>query len=154
MHIRQLILDWSGTLVDDLPPVFATTNHVFATFGLPALTLAQFRQEFCLPVQKFYAARLPGISQSELERVFLQRYHTVLDEITVLPHTPGFLEYCRQTGRGIYIASSVDPVTYERQMQRFGINQYITRSYVGIADKTRTIHDILGENGLPRDQTV
>ncbi|MEI8315086.1 MAG: HAD family hydrolase [Verrucomicrobiota bacterium] len=154
MRIRQLILDWSGTLVDDLPPVFATTNHVFATFGLAALTLAEFRQEFCLPVQKFYAARLPGIPQVELERVFLKQYHTVLGEITVLPHTPAFLEYCRLAGLGVYIASSVDPVTYERQMHRFGIDRYITRPYVGIVDKTQAIHEILNENQLRREETV
>ena len=176
MRIRQLILDWSGTLVDDLPPVFATTNHVFATFGLAALTLAEFRQEFCLPVQKFYAARLPGIPQVELERVFLKQYHTVLGEITVLPHTSAFLEYCRLAGLGVYIAqvkhlstvkpycrlaglgvyiaSSVDPVTYERQMHRFGIDRYITRPYVGIVDKTQAIHEILNENQLRREETV
>lgn len=154
MRIRHLILDWSGTLVDDLPPVFATTNHVLATFGLPALTLTEFRREFCLPVQKFYAARLPGIPQAELERVFLRRYHDVFNEITVLPHTPAFLEYCRQAGLGVFIASSVDAVTYDRQMHRFGIDRYVTRAYVGIADKTRTIHEILRENRLPPEETV
>lgn len=154
MQIRQLILDWSGTLVDDLPPVFATTNYVFATFGLPAMTLAEFRREFCLPVQKFYEARLPGIPQNELERVFLRRYHEVLDEITVLPHTLAFLESCRQSGVGVFIASSVDLLTYERQARRFGIDRYVTRAYVGIADKTRTIHGILGENRLRLEETM
>ena len=84
MRFRQLILDWSGTLVDDLAPVVATTNHVLATYGLPALTVAEFRREFCLPVWKFYEPRLPGVPPAELERVFLQRYREVGAAATLL----------------------------------------------------------------------
>ena len=148
MQFRQLILDWSGTLVDDLPPVFATTNHVLATFGLPALTLAEFRRDFCLPIRKFYQARLPGVPPVELERVFLERYRDLVGEITILPHTPAFLEFCQHAGLGVLIATSADPVTYERQARRFGIDRYVTRAYAGIPDKTVAIHAILADNQL------
>ena len=29
---RNLIFDWSGTLVDDLPPVLAATTHVWSLY--------------------------------------------------------------------------------------------------------------------------
>jgi phosphoglycolate phosphatase len=154
MRIRHVILDWSGTLVDDLPPVFATTNHVFATFGLPALTLEEFRREFCLPIRNFYAQRLPGVPQARLEEVFLRRYHQVLDEITLLPHTLEFLAFCRRREFGVYIASTVDPHTYENQARRFGVDRYVTKPYVGLEDKTRKIHHILEENQIPPAEAV
>jgi phosphoglycolate phosphatase-like HAD superfamily hydrolase len=37
--IRNIIFDWSGTLVDDLPAVFAATNFVFAQCGIAAISL-------------------------------------------------------------------------------------------------------------------
>ena len=147
-RIQHVILDWSGTLVDDLPPVFATTNHVFATYGLPALTLDEFRREFCLPVRHFYERRIPHVPQAELEAVFLQRFHQILDEITILPQTQSFLEYCRRERLGVFIASTVDPHTYTQQARRLGIDRYVTKPYVGIEDKTTQIHHILDENRI------
>ena len=35
--IRNIIFDWSGTLVDDLPAVLQATNHVFRLAGIPPL---------------------------------------------------------------------------------------------------------------------
>jgi phosphoglycolate phosphatase len=39
-------------------------------------------------------------------------------------------------------------------MARFGLAEFITKAYIGIADKTQKIHQILAENGLERRQTL
>ncbi len=148
MRVRNLILDWSGTLVDDLRPVWVTTNHVFTQCGRPTLTLEEFRREFCLPIRAFYAPRIPEVSQAELEQLFLAEYARHQDEIVLLPHSREFLEFCRHTGRPVFLASSADPDTYHRQMCRFGLDGFITKPYIGIEDKTVKIHHILEENQL------
>ena len=51
--IQNIIFDWSGTLVDDLPAVLRATNHCFVSAGKPEMSLDQFRAEFCLPFQPF-----------------------------------------------------------------------------------------------------
>jgi len=58
--IRNIIFDWSGTLVDDLPAVLAATNFVFAQCGVAAMSLEQFRAEFCLPFKLSTTASPPG----------------------------------------------------------------------------------------------
>ena len=35
--IRNIIFDWSGTLVDDLPAVWQASNFVFRQAGVPEL---------------------------------------------------------------------------------------------------------------------
>lgn len=154
MVIRNVILDWSGTLVDDLTPVLKTTNHVLAECGLPAITLDEFRREFCLPIRKFYERRTPGVPQEKLEQIFLARYREHQGEITLLPQTMEFLQFCVRNRMGVYIGSTVDADTYNFQTQRFGIGQYITRPYIGIVDKTEAIHEILEDNRLDRDETM
>ena len=52
--IRNIIFDWSGTLVDDLPAVWKATNYVLAQAERAEMTLEQFRAEFCLPFTSFY----------------------------------------------------------------------------------------------------
>ena len=44
--LRNLLLDWSGTLADDMPPVIGATNHVLEHFGRPALSREEFRHHF------------------------------------------------------------------------------------------------------------
>ena len=154
MRIRHLILDWSGTLVDDLIPVWKTTNHVLATCGLPAVTLEEFRREFCLPVRRYYEQRVPDVPQAELERIFLTEYPLHQGEIRLLPHSRPFLEYCAARGLDVFVASSVDPATYHTQTRRLGIEPHIRRAYVGVEDKTQKIHHILEENQLDRAATL
>lgn len=154
MIIRNVILDWSGTLVDDLLPVVKTTNHVLESCGLPPLSLAQFRAEFCLPIRKFYESRVPHVPQAKLEEIFLAEYPKHHAAITILPHTREFLRFCRAQRLGVYIASTVDACTYETQMARFGLGPFITKPYIGIEDKTSKIHHILDENHLDRDETM
>jgi phosphoglycolate phosphatase len=154
MLVRNVILDWSGTLVDDLMPVFKTTNHVFESCGCPPITLQEFRAEFCLPVRKFYERRIPDVPQAVLERIFLAQYPEWRDDIQLLPHTLGFLRFCTRQGFGVYIASTVDRETYDYEVRRFGIRDYITKPYIGIEDKTQKIHQILHDNALAPCHTL
>lgn len=154
MVIRNVILDWSGTLVDDLAPVLKTTNHVFKSCGLPPLSLQEFRAEFCLPIRKFYQHRLPLVPQVKLEEIFLTEYPKHHDGISLLPHTLDFLRFCERQQMGVYIASTVDSLTYETQTARFGIGRFIAKAYIGIEDKAAKIHHILDENHLDQNETM
>ena len=152
--LKGVILDWSGTIFDDLDPVIRTTNHVLQQFGLPALSRAEFRREFQLPVRRFYEQRLPQVALAELERIFLEKHPEHHDGIQPLPQTEEFLRFCRDQQLPVFIASTVDPLTYHSQMNRFGLAHYITAAYLGIEDKTVKIHQILAEHELDRRQTV
>jgi phosphoglycolate phosphatase len=152
--IRHLILDWSGTLVDDLGPVLKTTNHVLRTCGVGELTREEFREQFCLPVREFYRPRVSHLSMAELEAIFLAKYDDHRHEISLLPHTVEFLRFCAARQLEVFVASSADLLTYQTQMARFGIAAYITRPYLGIEDKTQKIHQILAENALDPRATL
>jgi len=152
--VGNVILDWSGTLVDDLMPVVKTTNHVLQSCGLPAISLQEFREQFCLPVRKFYEGRVPHVTQAKLEEIFLTEYPKHHAEITLLPHTLDFLRFCQERQMGVYIASTADAHTYNTLAARFGIDRFITKPYIGIEDKTSRIHHILDEHRLDRTETM
>lgn len=154
MRIRNIILDWSGTLVNDLPPVWRTTNHVFEVFGLPPMSLEEFRREFCLPVRRFYSTRLPDVPMRRLEEVFLGYYANYRHEIHPLPHAEEFLKFCAERAIPVFVASSADVETYTAQMERFGFTRYVTRPYLAIPDKTEQIHRILADNALTPSETL
>ena len=67
--IQNIIFDWSGTLVDDLPAVWKATNYVLAQAREAEMSLEEFRAEFCLPFTIFYDRHVPHVALPQLEAV-------------------------------------------------------------------------------------
>lgn len=152
--LRNLLLDWSGTLVDDLPPVIGATNHVFEKYGLPPLTRGEFRREFRLPFTDFYDKHLPGVPLGELDAAFHARFVEIQDNVTPLPGLHEFLEYCHASGRRLFLLSSMKREHFEVQAERLSLAHHFEHPYVGVLDKRAKIGEILGTHGLEREETA
>jgi len=152
--IRNIIFDWSGTLVDDLPAVWRATNFVFEQAGREALSLDRFRSEFCLPFTPFYERHLPGVAMEQLESWFHARFREVQDTVEPLPHARDFLAWSRERGMRTFLLSTVHPDHWQVQSARSGLGSFIDRPYTGVRDKRKLIHQILAENGLAARETI
>jgi phosphoglycolate phosphatase-like HAD superfamily hydrolase/ADP-ribose pyrophosphatase YjhB (NUDIX family) len=152
--IRNIIFDWSGTLVDDLPAVLAATNHTFAKWGVPPLTMDRFRAEFSLPFKDFYLRFLPGIPVTELEPVFHGHFTTANVPVEEIPHAREFLKFCRDHGLRTFVLSTVHPAYYAKQTAANGFDKYIDRAYLAVWDKRRKIAQLLSENNLAAEETL
>lgn len=152
--IRNVIFDWSGTLVDDLPGVLSATNHVLNQAGKQGLTLDQFRAEFCLPFTKFYDRHLPDVPMKQLEEWFHGHFKTVQLLATELPYARTFLQFCRTHKLRTFLLSTVHRDHYAAQANLTGFGDFLDKPYVEIWDKRMKIHEILQENNLLPDETV
>src|SRR5438105_14606498 len=92
--IRNIIFDWSGTLVDDLPAVWKATNYVLKQAERAEMSLEQFRPEFCLPFTIFYDRHIPHVLLTQVESWFHSRVRQVQDSVCELPHARASLEFC------------------------------------------------------------
>jgi len=152
--IRNIIFDWSGTLVDDLPAVLAATNYVFDKCGAPAWTMDRFRAEFCLPFQDFYARFLPEVPVAELERVFHGHFSQAPEAAEELGHAREFLVFCREQGIRSFVLSTIHPDYYAAQTAVNGFDQFMERAYLGVWDKRAKIAEVLAENQLAAAETM
>jgi phosphoglycolate phosphatase-like HAD superfamily hydrolase/ADP-ribose pyrophosphatase YjhB (NUDIX family) len=152
--IRNIILDWSGTLVDDLPAVWQATNYVLAQAGRPEMTLDRFRAEFCLPFTIFYDRHLPDMPLPQLETWFHGRFREVQDSVCELPHAREFLEFCRACGLRAFLLSSVHAGHFAAQTAATGFGSYLEKAYIAVRDKRQKIREILAENDLNADETL
>jgi phosphoglycolate phosphatase-like HAD superfamily hydrolase len=77
----HLVWDWNGTLLHDIDAVIEATNASFAEIGLPRITLARYRELYCVPVPKFYErlmGRLPTDDEWEvMDEIFHRHYWTL-----------------------------------------------------------------------------
>lgn len=62
----HLVWDWNGTLLHDIDAVLEATNAALARVGLGPLTLARYRELYCVPVPRFYR-RMLGRAPTERE---------------------------------------------------------------------------------------
>ncbi len=152
--LRNLLLDWSGTLVDDLPPVIGATNRVLEAHGRPPLSREDFRRHFRLPFTEFYAECLPGIPFAGLEELFHRHFVELQDEVTPLPGLREFLDFCRASGRRLFLLSSMKREHFEVQSANLGLRNYFEHPYVGIIDKRAKIRGILEAHDLAREETA
>ncbi len=152
--IRNIIFDWSGTLVDDLPAVLEATNHVLKMAGRPEMTLEEFRAAFCLPFTQFYDRHVPDVSLTELEQWFHSGFTRVQDSVCALPHAERFLQFCRARQLRTFVLSTVCQQYYEVQARVTGFGDYIQTAYLGVRDKRKRIDEILRDNQLHPEETL
>ena len=152
--IRNIIFDWSGTLVDDLPAVWEATNHVLVQANRPAMSLEQFRAEFCLPFTIFYKKFVPHVPLPQLEAWFHGRFRQVQDSVVALPHAREFLEFCRTHKVRTFLLSTVAQDHFEVQQHSSGFGEFLDKPYLGVWDKRQKIHEILQDNKLRAEETL
>ncbi len=152
--IRNIIFDWSGTLVDDLPAVWKATNYVLTKANRAEMSLEQFRAEFCLPFTLFYDKHAPHVPLPQLESWFHNHFEQVQDSVCELPHAREFLEFCRARKLRTFLLSTVRHDHFAVQASVTGFDKYLDKPYISVWDKRQKIHEILEENHLVPDETL
>ena len=152
--IRNIIFDWSGTLVDDLPAVLQASNFVLTQSGRPAMTLAQFRAEFSLPFTRFYDRHTPEVPLAKLEEWFHAEFRNAQGSVVPQPHAGEFLRFCRERGMRMFLLSTVNGEHFAAQNRVLGFDALLEKAYTDIWDKREKIHDILRDHSLNPDETL
>lgn len=152
--IRNVIFDWSGTLVDDLPAVLKASNFVLTQAGKTEMSLEQFRAEFALPFTSFYDRHTPHVPMPQLEEWFHAEFKRSQDSVCELPHARAFLEFCQKNKLRLFLLSTVhqDHFVVQCRVTRFDV--FLEKAYTGVWDKRKKIHDILSENDLRPAETL
>jgi len=152
--IRNIIFDWSGTLVDDLPAVLKASNFVLTQAGKTAMSLEKFRAEFSLPFKKFYDRHTPEVPMEQLEEWFHAEFEQAQTSVVELPHARAFLTFCRAQKIRTFLLSTVHGDYFKEQCHDNGFDEFIDKPYTDVWDKREKIHGILRENNLVADETL
>jgi phosphoglycolate phosphatase-like HAD superfamily hydrolase/8-oxo-dGTP pyrophosphatase MutT (NUDIX family) len=152
--IKNVILDWSGTLVDDFNPVLDATNEIFKHYGRPAWSAEEFREKFYLPFPKFYEEFLPESALPELDHHDHTAFKLMQTGIAMLPHAQAFLDYLREREMPTFLLSTIHHEHFEAQGGRLGVKSYFRQAYVQALDKRKVILHLLAEHDLDASETI
>lgn len=154
MVLKNIIFDWSGTLVNDLPPVMGATNYILRKLGKEEMTLDEFRAEFCLPFTRFYERVAPGVDPRQLETWFHEAYIPLQDKVEALEHAEVFLQFVKSKRIRTFLFSSMHQQHYESLQGRIAFNQYLDHPYVGVWDKKARISELISKHELAPGETL
>ncbi len=152
--IRNILFDWSGTLVDDLPAVWSASNHVFERAGVEPMSLERFRDEFELPFEPFYDRYTPSVPAKQREAWFHGYFPEVLHLIDELPHARRFLETCRREGLRMALFSAIPQEQYDYLSARNGFGEFFEAVELGVRDKRECIAGLLQRLGMKPEETL
>lgn len=152
--IRNLLLDWSGTLADDLPSVLRAVNGMLRAAGTAELTREEFKARFRLPYTEFFEEMLPGVALAELQRLYLAHFPRVHEGVELLPHAGEFIRYAAATGRRMVVLSSAPMQHVEAQAQALGLRDAFEVMHCGVIDKRTEIHTLLAELDMQAAETA
>ncbi len=153
MVINNIIFDWSGTISNDLLPVWKASSYTFKYFGIKPLTLKEFRTEFILPYMNFYSKFKKDISKKECDEVFFKKFK-LLREPKPFPKVKLILRYLKLKGIKLIILSSHPQKEIEKELKRYKLGDYFRCIYGGIHDKTSGIVRVIKDNKLKRRETA
>ena len=130
--IRNIIFDWSGTLVDDLPAVWKATNYVLAQAERPEMTLERIPRGVLPAVHELlrppHAARAAAATGGLVSQPVSAQ---VQDSVCELPHAREFLEFCRARKLRTFLLSTVHRDHFAVQCRVTGFDAFLDKPYIG-----------------------
>lgn len=158
---RHLILDWNGTLIDDLDAAVAGVNLVLAGQNLAPIDRDIYRNNFGFPIQEFYArigVDFSKITFPDLGRLYLSHFNTAIKSCTIFDGTFELFERARQEGYRISVLSASQKDTLSSNLEDAGLITLIDYIF-GLEDENARGKHALAERldatlGRPGEKAV
>jgi len=133
----HLILDWNGTLIDDLDAAVAGVNIVLAGQSLTPIDREIYRRHFGFPIQDFYARlgvdfeRLPF---PELGRQYLAHFNEAIRACSIFPGTFELIDEARRHGWSVSVLSASEKRTLDSNLREVGLLAHLDHVF-GLEDE-------------------
>ena len=103
-EIKNLVLDWCGTLSNDLLYVYRAAMAVFGKLGLKRLSWEEFRQKFKAPYMDFYR-KFTQEPKAKIDDLYLQEIRS-FERPKLFSGVKEVLEFLNKKGKKLAILSS------------------------------------------------
>ena len=156
--INNIIFDWSGTLSNDLPLVYAAVMKVFDHFRVSRISLDEFRNSYTLPYMDH--ARKFGITADKetLDGVFAQHFRAS-GFPQPLPGVERVLQQLKSSGKKMIVLSSHRQEFLDEEAARFfnsnhGHGPYFEKLFGSVHNKEDAILPVIKAVGFIPSETI
>ncbi|GAB4320765.1 MAG: HAD hydrolase-like protein [Bacteroidales bacterium] len=158
--ITDLLIDWNGTLLDDLQVCVDGINKVLSSRNLPLLDNDRYRNIFTFPVKDYYEAAGLDFDHETFEvpaMEFMDFYIQKIKDAALFQDTKEVLTGLKSRGYNLWLASAMEQELLDRLTTHFGVSVYFNEIW-GIDDhyasgKEAMIAGRIKEKGITPAQT-
>ncbi|WP_405013095.1 HAD family hydrolase [Kitasatospora sp. NBC_01539] len=128
----HIVWDWNGTLFHDMEAVLGASNAAFATVGLQPLSLQEYREQYEIPIPRFYQrllGRVPSQAEWEaLDGAFHDRYTQLSPACGLTEGVPELLTgWSAGPGRSQSLLSMYEHERLVPVVDAFGLTRHFLR---------------------------
>jgi len=160
--IKNVILDWSGVINDDLVTVYKSIMVIFHKSGAKELSLEEFKREWEQPHMRFYNKYGMFTDSDEKknieEEIALYRasYNSVLAQYPIkpFPYIKNTLQKFKRAGIKMIIISSNLRETLLSDIEEFGLQGIFSEINSDVHDKAADIKETIQRNGFNPVETI
>ena len=151
--IKNILFDWSGTLMDDLTTTYKATVYIFEKLGGKPMSFKEYRKMFFLPYMNFWKQHFPDCTKEQIGQLFREGLDAS-DDTGLYPGVRDVLKRLCDKGIKLGIMSSGPQEKIIADAKRYGVFDYFQEINGTIADKAEVITDILQRNNFEPEETI
>lgn len=149
----NILFDWSGTLADDHIMTWNITNNTLKYFGEKTITFEIYKNEFVIPVDKFYSKYCPKVTIDKINEYFFQTYISCQAEFKLFDGIFDLIETLH-INNSLYILSTLDSKILNELSVETGISIYFTKIIGNAFNKTKVLEKLLNDESLIPSETI
>ena len=126
-HIKGIIWDWNGTLLNDAGLAVETMNEMLARRNLQELTIEQYKKVFSFPVSDYYQRIGFDFEREPFEipaLEFIDRYNERVNHCLLHSDSVILLNHFKTNGYRQFILSAMKQDTLDQCLSHFRIDHF------------------------------
>ena len=156
MDIKLVVFDWSGTVSDDIRPVYETYTRMAEKFKLKVLSFDEWKGAVTADIDEFF--RNQGI-EGDVGRLW-KTYEETFDIVsqstmpTVYPDANDIFEYLSNKGKKIAVLSLHPEKNVLKEANAYGLAYFTEKIIGGSLDKSAHLIELCKELGVSPRNTI
>jgi phosphoglycolate phosphatase len=126
-HIKGVVWDWNGTLLDDSAFALEIMNQMLLRRNLPTLTLDYYRQIFTFPVIRYYQKVGFDFTRESFEipaSEFIVSYNAGVSQCQLQTHALSILKHFKSKGYRQFVLSAMKQDTLDSGLLQCEIRSF------------------------------
>jgi len=154
--IKNIIFDWSGVINDNRETTYLVVLEIFKKFGVPAITMDQFRKEWEQPFMLFYNKFIPNLTMDDEVEAYKEAYITILKNHEPKPYTGivPLLKNLKENGTNLIIISSDHLLYLQKEIGLFGLEGVFDEINCDVHDKSKNLAETIQRNKFNPRETI
>lgn len=149
-----MIFAWAGVISDDLGPNLAAINVVMNKMIGKTIRKEELREEFELPVKKFWLKYLSADYDEEAQQAMFAEAINEAGKPEIYFGIRDVLAELKSKGVNLFVLSSHPQDNLLAEAKEYGIDELFNKVYGSKRDKVEAIKEIISENGLDSKETA